>query len=391
MKKLITTLSTLLFSATFFLATAQTYHSGDVAVINTVITENGLTDMNVDDPEGWASFVTWNNATPQRISRIFFTQPYTLTGEVNLSDLEYLTYLLSFNVKNLNVSGCSNLEQLYGGVGLETLNMQGCTNLKSFQMENCNFGSLDLSSFTALEFVQTKECKLHTLNVSNLSNLTFLDCRDNYLTALDLSSLTALTDFTCEPQYSVSLTLGGNEESGYSIAIPLNNPDFTEAAISYTDGKLISSDSTVRSVDFEVETGDGKFLSNTLSLSYIEIETYTITFAGEEINMAPQPVEKDNLAVRPENPVRTGYTFDGWFTEETFETEWNFETDVVTQNVTLYAKWNEATGIADISAAEEKIVVGYFNLFGQQLSQKPANGLYFILYNNGTCEKVIVE
>jgi uncharacterized repeat protein (TIGR02543 family) len=103
-------------------------------------------------------------------------------------------------------------------------------------------------------------------------------------------------------------------------------------------------------------------------------------------------VANDKFAARPENPERAGFDFDSWFTEETFETEWNFETDVVTQNITLYAKWNsKATEIAAISAEKEKIVVGYFNLFGQKLPQKPENGLYFILYTNGICEKVIVE
>ncbi len=394
MKKLITTLSTLLFSTTFFLVTAQTYHSGDIAVINNLITENGLTGVNVDDPEGWASesFVTWNNATPQRITQVAFVylQSPTLTGEVNLSDLEYLQYLVVTGVTNLNVSGCSNLETLTGGGAkiLKTLNMQGCSNLKELSLENCDFISLDLSSLASLERVQTKECELWALNVSNLSNLTFLDCRDNYLTALDLSGLTSLTDFHSSPQYSVSLTLSGTEESGYSIARALNNPDFTSEAISYADGILTSSDNTVHFVDFEVETGlVGKFLSGKFSLMYIE--TYTVTFAGEEIDIEAQAVERAFPVVRPENPVRTGFSFGGWFTEETFETEWNFETDIVTQNVTLYAKWNEATGIADVSAEEEKIVVGYFNLFGQQLSEKPANGIYIILYDNGTTKTVI--
>jgi hypothetical protein len=37
----------------------------------------------------------------------------------------------------------------------------------------------------------------------------------------------------------------------------------------------------------------------------------------------------------------------------------------------------------------EKIVVGYFNLTGQKLSQEPKSGLYIILYDDGTTEKRI--
>jgi len=42
----------------------------------------------------------------------------------------------------------------------------------------------------------------------------------------------------------------------------------------------------------------------------------------------------------PEDPTKAGYTFDGWFKETALTNAWNFATDVVTANITLYAKWN---------------------------------------------------
>ena len=41
----------------------------------------------------------------------------------------------------------------------------------------------------------------------------------------------------------------------------------------------------------------------------------------------------------PDAPTRDGYTFAGWYSDETFKTAWNFGTDTVTENMTLYAKW----------------------------------------------------
>jgi uncharacterized repeat protein (TIGR02543 family) len=38
-------------------------------------------------------------------------------------------------------------------------------------------------------------------------------------------------------------------------------------------------------------------------------------------------------------PMRTDYTFSGWYKEATCTTAWNFDTDTVTANITLYAKW----------------------------------------------------
>jgi len=48
------------------------------------------------------------------------------------------------------------------------------------------------------------------------------------------------------------------------------------------------------------------------------------------------------MIMRPSDPTRTGYVFGGWYTNPNFTTTWNFNTDQVTQDVTLYAKWTEA-------------------------------------------------
>ena len=45
------------------------------------------------------------------------------------------------------------------------------------------------------------------------------------------------------------------------------------------------------------------------------------------------------VAKPTKDPAEDGYAFGGWFTEQSCETEWNFEKDVVTKNTTLYAKW----------------------------------------------------
>lgn len=45
----------------------------------------------------------------------------------------------------------------------------------------------------------------------------------------------------------------------------------------------------------------------------------------------------------PADPVREGYTFTGWYTDEAHTTEFDFDTEIVA-NITLYAKWEEVTG-----------------------------------------------
>ena len=42
---------------------------------------------------------------------------------------------------------------------------------------------------------------------------------------------------------------------------------------------------------------------------------------------------------KPANPTKSGSTFLGWYKESALNSEWNFSTDIVTGNITLYAKW----------------------------------------------------
>ena len=46
---------------------------------------------------------------------------------------------------------------------------------------------------------------------------------------------------------------------------------------------------------------------------------------------------------KPNDPTKPGYSFKGWYRENTCQHEWNFSTDVVTADLTLYAKWEALT------------------------------------------------
>ena len=66
-------------------------------------------------------------------------------------------------------------------------------------------------------------------------------------------------------------------------------------------------------------------------------EKYTVTFdsdGGTEI--ASVQVEKGKKITKPEDPSKEHYVFDGWYLEDT---EWVFESDTVTKNTALTAKW----------------------------------------------------
>ena len=84
----------------------------------------------------------------------------------------------------------------------------------------------------------------------------------------------------------------------------------------------------------------------TLDLYARWVETHTVTFNnnGGSTQASPQTMEvADGHTISPEPipPLRTGYTFSGWYTTSGATTAWDFATNVVTGDTTLYAGWTQ--------------------------------------------------
>ncbi|MGM9936918.1 MAG: InlB B-repeat-containing protein, partial [Candidatus Ornithomonoglobus sp.] len=74
-----------------------------------------------------------------------------------------------------------------------------------------------------------------------------------------------------------------------------------------------------------------------------EPDKFTASFwsdGGSEVE--PQTVYVGEKITEPKDVIKSGYTFDGWFKDELFADKWNFSTDVLNDNVILYAKWLSA-------------------------------------------------
>ena len=75
----------------------------------------------------------------------------------------------------------------------------------------------------------------------------------------------------------------------------------------------------------------------------VEPEKYTVTFESNGGSaVASQIVAKGSLVTKPADPTRAGYTFAGWYKDDkTFKKAWNFASETVTRDITLYAKWTK--------------------------------------------------
>lgn len=86
--------------------------------------------------------------------------------------------------------------------------------------------------------------------------------------------------------------------------------------------------------------------------------------------VAPRYVAKNKMVSEPAAPTRDGYTFLGWYTAE--GEKWDFAKDVVTADMTLYAKWSAVGGAStgDTNKADD---AKKDNASGDQISL-PGNG-----------------
>ena len=70
-----------------------------------------------------------------------------------------------------------------------------------------------------------------------------------------------------------------------------------------------------------------------LLVKTVSFETYT------DMKIPSQRKLLNTKLERPMNPAKQGAVFGGWYTDEAFSKEWDFENDKVRKSMTLYAKW----------------------------------------------------
>ena len=117
----------------------------------------------------------------------------------------------------------------------------------------------------------------------------------------------------------------------------------------------------------EVYNFDTEVTSNiTLYAKWLEKEKVTIKFnTNGETSLTDLEVYKGSTLPEISNPTKEGYSFAGWYTDEELTKEFK-ETDIVENNITLYAKWDNriitvVTGINKPS---------YYNLFINNKKEK---------------------
>ncbi|GEM_PF-2017765 len=281
---------------------------------------------NIEDPSTWDS-VTWQIINNKKyVKKIHWG--YHLNGDIDLSNLSALTELNIYN-SNINV--------------------------------------LDLSNNTALTYIMCNNNNITSLNLNNDSALTYLDCSDNLLTSINLSNFPLLQTFECIENNITTLDLSNNKKLSKIdcswnklILIKISNNNKIQDFISNGNGYLYINTDSYPECSVNIWEYAGSNFNSWTYANGAQISTYrsyiitsnsneniyanfyqTITFYnGTGGVYASAKLPYNSKVTLPNEPIRTGYKFAGWYKESECINPFDFNMETVTQNINLYAKWS---------------------------------------------------
>jgi len=152
----------------------------------------------------------------------------------------------------------------------------------------------------------------------------------------------------------VYCSVGGKEceltlkESGEFI---LRYGEDVFAGVYLLEGSSLTLDFDKEGMEDVAALLDGGVVSLTLdgaALRLIRKVEYTVKFnTGGGSELPDVNVMNGHALTAPADPTRDGYLFVGWYGDSEFKKPYTFSSDVVTSDITLYARWIEDTGVAE--------------------------------------------
>jgi len=94
---------------------------------------------------------------------------------------------------------------------------------------------------------------------------------------------------------------------------------------------------------FHTDNPDYAIINGENNTVMLVMGEYTVTFDANGHGTAPtqQKTTYGGKITEPAAPTAENYYFRGWFKESTCENMWDFDSDTVTADITLYAKWSD--------------------------------------------------
>ena len=145
--------------------------------------------------------------------------------------------------------------------------------------------------------------------------------------------------------------------NGDQIATITVNPSNDDIA-NYDSGLLSYKDE----VNLEIKgTGNQKVIDNLVwaeqTREEINTRLYSVEFIDNDISTL-QSIKEGHLVQEPVEPSKVGYTFIGWFKNESDSEPYNFNTPIY-EHLILHAKFTEMSVAEKLEAAKNEVEIGY--------------------------------
>lgn len=286
------------------------------------------------------TFVGWNTAADGTGSFYAVGSEFTLTGNMTLyaqwasAGAGTTTYYLGTVAIN--------------GSGELTKGMSGAA-VQFFTYESSKFANSTAISISTTPSAQKPYCESNDVsNWSDASKWTTSSSSNRYISAVQFSNGTTYT-----------LALGTKVATSIRF---VGYCDHTGAARTMTIGGVEGPGKTDKTIYSYEYTKSGNFTGNvsiTQGGNFYGIliitcsaspSSYTVSFAdmSDFAGESTLPSEIENVytgskIAEPVNPTADGYAFAGWYKESACSNAWDFATDAVEDDTTLYAKWVSLT------------------------------------------------
>ena len=291
------------------------------------------------DPNTWAYEFLAPSATSYEIPEGdgFFVVGYDFAGN----------YEIGLSILTTSLSDAA-VDQQYAATVLAT----GGTGLYDFSLADGTLpDGLVLSSSGEISGTPTVAGNYaFTVQVTDGKSLVKQDLAlQVYGSGLEITTPSPLPTGAVDTPYDQVLSAVGGDGTNYTwslnggtlppgLSLHLLTPEVTA-----TTAALQGTPTTAGTYSFTlkvVSAGQAVFKDFTME---IVPATCTVTFDSQGGSaVAAQTVPYNSLLTRPEDPTKSDYVFGGWYREASCTTSWNFTTDKVTTNLTLYAKWTAA-------------------------------------------------
>ena len=190
-------------------------------------------------------------------------------------------------------------------------------------------------------------------NSSNLGNIVGADGKDG----TDGKDGVGIDRIELDENYNLTIYL----TEGEPISLGCIRGEKGENGADGKDGK---SAYELYKEKFGYEGTEEQWLIDLANGNLAVVETHTVTFDAQGGSPVPEVQEVKHLgkASKPENPVKDGFLFDGWYYQDE---KWSFVGYVVTEDMTLTAQWSEV---------QEEVECGIISAEGFEFGTEEVNG-----------------